>query len=451
MSHGTVRVLLVAGAGAGAARWRTELPVVAGAALQLDQVSSLAAALDRLAVRPYDVALLELAPAAADGLTAVSLVQARFPALPLVVLSDAADGSHARQAALAGADDCLPRRHTTPEQLWHTLRFAIARRRAELGVGLDASPGAGATPGTHTSNRHAELVPGYTLVRLLGRGSMADVFLVRPTTGATASAEDALFALKLLRLHELPPDLAEQFRQRFVREAQLATSFRHPNLVQVLAQQVDARGAPYVVMEYVAGGTIEQRLGELSRLDVATRARLVLHVAEGLAQLHSQGVCHRDVKPANILVSQDLVAKLTDFGIARVPGSTITRSIMGSPAYMSPEAFSSMDLSPASDVFSLGVVAYELLLGKRPFGGENVTTLCREVRTGRPERPRVLQPALPACLERILARMLKKPPQDRYATAGELAADLRAFLAGNALPLQVRDFFNNRLFHPDWR
>jgi serine/threonine-protein kinase len=152
--------------------------------------------------------------------------------------------------------------------------------------------------------------------------------------------------------------------------------------------------------------------------------------AEALAALHEAGIVHRDVKPDNMMVDADMNLKLADFGVARLPGSTmtITQNIMGSPAYLSPEAFLTSRLDHRADIFSLGVVAYELFTGQRPFDGDSLARYAQTTTNDLPPRPSSLVPEFPTRLEEIVSRLLKKSPDERYQQAAEVASDLRAFI-----------------------
>jgi serine/threonine-protein kinase len=157
-------------------------------------------------------------------------------------------------------------------------------------------------------------------------------------------------------------------------------------------------------------------------------------VAAALTAIHAAGICHRDIKPANILVGRGDVVKVTDFGVARLPGSclTVTRQIIGSPSYLSPEACAARPVDHRADLFSLGVVGYELLTGQHPFRGETVAELLDAIPNVRPLAPRKLRPEIPSACQRLLGRLLRKDPEERYQTAREVVAAIDALLADEA-------------------
>ena len=199
---------------------------------------------------------------------------------------------------------------------------------------------------------------------------MGDVYLVRDTVINRKAA------LKTIRVDkDLDPSQVIEMRQRFYREGQTAGQLTHPNIVTVYDLGEDL-GMSYIVMEFVEGGTLAQKM-KLQRLSVAQIKHVLWNAATGLDYAHQNGVFHRDVKPDNIMVSKTGVVKVMDFGIARIMESTLTQtgSVMGTPAYMSPEQVNGQKIDARSDIFSLGVILYELLTGKKPFTGETISSL----------------------------------------------------------------------------
>src|SRR5215212_6206770 len=236
----------------------------------------------------------------------------------------------------------------------------------------------------------------YALGELLGGGGMANVYLAR---------DDVLgrdVALKVLR-GQYAND--EDFVERFRREAKNAAALNHPDIAQVYDQGHTEDGTYYIAMEYVPGGTLAQRIKGEGPLDPGEAAGVASRVADALAVAHARGIVHRDIKPQNVLLSATGEAKVADFGIARAASaSTVTETslILGTAAYMSPEQVRGERVGPASDLYSLGVVLYEM-----------------------PRRPREANPAVPEGMDALTAKLLAKDPGDRYASAAELAEDLR--------------------------
>ncbi|MBL8602268.1 MAG: serine/threonine protein kinase [Myxococcales bacterium] len=258
----------------------------------------------------------------------------------------------------------------------------------------------------------------------IGEGTLAEVYR------ATMTAPRREVAVKFLKASVAP---GSQLGQRFSREATLLAGFTHQNIPQVFAQGQTDDGRPYLVMEFVDGWTLQDvRLqapdGQLPA-DVASI--FALKIARALEHIHLRGVVHRDIKPGNVLVSRRGDVKLADFGLARVLDDPTpeTLGVVGTPAYMSPEQVLGDRLDDASDVFSFGIVFYELLTGRRPFEEEPARTVMQKIRLDRYTTARSILPNLPGMLERILARCLEKNPAHRYPSTGRLCDDLTEFLA----------------------
>jgi hypothetical protein len=271
----------------------------------------------------------------------------------------------------------------------------------------------------------------YRVQAKLGHGGMGIVF-----RGYDPALERTV-ALKVLR-----PDRADpKARQRLVREAQLAASFRHDNVVHVYAVVDPPDGLPYLVMEYLSGPSLARSLHTDDRLDPWVAAAIMAQVADGLEALHRAGLIHRDVKPGNIILDPATGrAKLTDFGLARrgtLAGSLTQEGILaGTPAYMSPEqARGDESLDARSDLYSLGATLYECLTGEAVFRGTPLMILQQVLHDG-PRPPRRLNEAIPRDLETVCLKALAKEPGRRYATARAFAQDLRCVLRGE--PIEAR-------------
>ena len=273
-------------------------------------------------------------------------------------------------------------------------------------------PGGPAGPGTRFGR--------YEVERHLGRGGMGDVYLVHDTTMNRKAA------LKTIRVDtNLSAKQAIEIRQRFYREAQTAGKLTHPNIVTVYDVAEDL-GMSYIVMEFFDGQTLSQ-LMKKSRLNVAQIKHIIYNVGMALAHAHENGVFHRDVKPDNIMVSKTGLVKVMDFGIARVVESDLTKtgSVIGTPAYMSPEQFSGKKIDARSDIFSLGVILYELLAGKKPFTGEDMSSLMFAIIQDTPTPPSVLDSKVDRAWDEILVWALAKDREDRYQTVTDFAQAVR--------------------------
>ena len=252
----------------------------------------------------------------------------------------------------------------------------------------------------------------YELDNGLGRGGMAEVWCARDVR------LDRSVAVKFLA-----PEFSEdpEFLVRFFSEAQSVASLNHPNIVEVL-DFGEFEDRPYLVMEYVAGGSLADLVGQ--PLLPERVLEFIEQAARGAGAAHTNGVVHRDLKPANILLDEDGRPKVADFGIAASTGGermTQTGQAIGSPHYISPEQVSGQTATPASDVYSLGIVLYQLLTGVRPYEHENVTAVAISHVDEEPDPPSDHNEDLDATLDALVLRCLSKSPEDRYADGNELA------------------------------
>jgi serine/threonine-protein kinase len=268
-------------------------------------------------------------------------------------------------------------------------------------------------------------IEGYAVEAVLGRGGMGIVYRARHRK------LNRPVALKMILAgaYASPPD-----RARFQREAEAVAALRHPNVVQVY-DSGEAGGRPYFTMEFVEGGTLADKLAG-TPLAARPAADLVAALAGAVQAAHACGVVHRDLKPANVLLTADGTPKVTDFGLARHveggPELTLSGTRVGTPSYMAPEQAlgRSRAIGPASDIYALGVILYELLTGRPPFMGESAAETERQVIATDPVPPSRLNPRAPRDLETICLKCLHKDPARRYPSAAALADDLRRFLAG---------------------
>jgi serine/threonine-protein kinase len=251
--------------------------------------------------------------------------------------------------------------------------------------------------------------------------------------GVVYRAEDPLLnrtvAIKSILLMEDPPTRAE-YEARFFQEAKAAGGLNHPNLVTI--HDVGREGdVAFMAMELLEGTDLRAMMAR-GRVPLPLVLDIMAQAADGLAHAHEHGVVHRDIKPGNIMVVRGQVAKIMDFGIARVRASDVktqTGAILGSPRYMSPEQVTGQPADRRSDIFSLGVVLHELAAGEPPFTAPTVTQLMHQIATATPRPPSATNPAVPPMLDLIVAKALEKQPDARYQSTAELAADLRACLA----------------------
>jgi hypothetical protein len=286
-----------------------------------------------------------------------------------------------------------------------------------------------------------EMLGNYRIEALLGSGGMGEVYR------ATHVRLNRPAAIKILHAH-LAAD--PSFQARFVREAQAAAALRHPNIVEVFDFGEQA-GRAYLVMELVPDGSLRTLLRRAAQpgWSLALGLELVRQAAEGLAYAHRQGMVHRDIKPDNLLLQrrgQEAAAdqyalKISDFGLAKLTEGggelTATGVVMGTPAYMSPEQCQGAPLDARSDLYSLGVVLYEVATGAPPFAVKSLSEAVFKHISAPPPPPRQLRPDLPLELEQVILRCLAKKPEERYATGTELAQALDSALSDTELATVV--------------
>ncbi|HEX3091283.1 MAG TPA: serine/threonine-protein kinase [Candidatus Angelobacter sp.] len=270
----------------------------------------------------------------------------------------------------------------------------------------------------------------YEIVAELGRGNMGAVFRARDPK------IDRTVAIKTIAVPAGAAKDFDHYRQRFFREAQAAGRLSHPGIVIIYdVGEDEAAHTPFIVMECVDGKSLDHLVaaspsGALPR---ASTLELVQHIAEALDYAHNQGIVHRDIKPANIMVTAAGQPKIADFGIAKLAlaDTTLPGQVVGTPAYMSPEQLNGKAVDGRSDLFSLGVIAYWLLTGIKPFDGDTLTEICAQVVTKDPAPPSQVTPGISQDHDYVLSRALSKDPALRYQRGGEFAADLEDLRAGN--------------------
>ena len=261
----------------------------------------------------------------------------------------------------------------------------------------------------------------YELTAELGKGAMGVVYkALDPMLGRTV-------AIKTINMEEAEQDGQAEYEARLYQEARAAGSLNHPNVV-IIHDIGKSNNLVYMAMEYVEGSELRDMLLEGQPLAPGKALDIAAQVADGLAYAHEHQVVHRDIKPANIMITPQGRAKIADFGIARMRSNqtrTQTGVILGSPKYLSPEQVVGKRADHRSDIFSLGVILYQMLTGVTPFNGENISALMYQITNHAPPPPSSVNARVPIMLDYIVAKALAKMPDERYQTAPEFAGDLR--------------------------
>lgn len=376
------------------------------------------AALDLLERERIDLVLSDVDMPLLSGIDLLREIRERGRRVPVIVITGKPEIDAAVECIKVGAFDYVSK------------PFTLDRIDTVVRAALAGAPATSDISGSTTVMRQMpSFLVDYEIMDTLGEGNMGIVFLARKKIrGRYRSC-----AIKLYKAGEYNPEEFERAQKRFLQEAKALATVKHPNIVKILEFGLDEKARlHYIVMEYVRGKPLVAYLANPKLLEYGQKAKIIRQVAKALAAIHKLNICHRDIKPANIMVDDALRVKVTDFGIAKLPDSLLTHQseLMGSPAYMAPESFVSANVDSRADIFSLGIVAYELFLGQHPFSGDSTVQTWDRIRHHAPPDPRQVDPDLPPAIAHILDKMLQKNVHQRYGTASELQRDLGQFLAG---------------------
>jgi len=391
-----------------------------------------------------DLALVEVSLPRLDGYTLLDRMKSAVGTanVPVILLAARSDAMTVNRGLMLGAEDVLTKPIDVVTLLTKIDRILglverdperIARRGAELAELEGAAP-AGQTgeelPVVEVEHRSADTLKAgdvlgerFKLLALVGSGGMGSVFK------ALDKALEEVVALKVLRDRGLEDsDVAEQ---RFKQEIKLARRITHPHVVRIF-DFMELEGIQIISMEYVEGITLKQLIQDKGAVELGFGLRVMLQVCAALTSAHALNVVHRDIKPHNVLINDQGVAKVLDFGIARMQnaqGLTRDGRSFGTPEYMSPEQIMGKPQDHRTDIYSLGCMMYEAFTGFTVFPVDSAMSVAMKQVQDEPELPRVKNPNLPEALELILVKMLNKNPELRYQTARELDATVRAAFA----------------------
>ncbi|HEX5854739.1 MAG TPA: serine/threonine-protein kinase [Thermoanaerobaculia bacterium] len=275
----------------------------------------------------------------------------------------------------------------------------------------------------------------YEIVEKIGVGGFGtvykgrDPFIKRSVAIKTCQSED------------------EEIKKRFFREAEFAGNLHHRNVTTIYDFGVTDEGTPYIVQEFLTGEDLDKAIKKKQPLTLARKLQILIDVCDGLGYAHAAGIIHRDIKPSNIRILEDGTVKIMDFGIAKsmLSASTLTQTgiTLGTASYLAPEQIRGEDLDPRTDIFSLGVLAYEILTGQKPFTGDHISTVLYKIMNEMPAPPSSLDPALPRGLDATILRALEKDRTNRFSSCAELRAACTSLLqnvpAGPAFQMPVSD------------
>ncbi len=397
-----MRQLLLAEDDEALSRILTRMLVEAG--YSVDAVLRGDEARDRLATQEYDVILSDINMPGMKGPELLKECRRRWPYAEVILITGEPELASAVQCMKDGAFDYLSK-PAEPEVLLGKVASAVASSVAKREM-------------TGSTALTPPVPPGIQTVRCLGSGAMGIVLLVEK--------EGQQFAMKILRTDQPHEDSGAAHR-RFYREAAILSGIDHPGIVRVFDWGTTPTAQPFILMEYVEGSTLE-RLALDHCLTTAQKLDLLRQVTGALQFIHRRAIIHRDIKPGNVLVTADLKAKLTDFGIARFTSLrsslTLPGIIIGSPAYMAPETFADAEPDRVSDIFSLGVLSYELLTGNSPFRRGNLQQLVHSLTYDTPIPVSTLAPDLPGAVQDLVMRMIAKVPAERCQWVDEFLAAL---------------------------
>lgn len=255
-----------------------------------------------------------------------------------------------------------------------------------------------------------------------------DPMLDRPVALKTIPLDFALSAAEI-----------RQLKERLIQEAKAAGKLSHPNIVTVY-DVGEQEGLHYIAMEYLSGYTLEEFIKKKGQLNYRIAAKIIMRTCEALGYAHGHGIVHRDIKPSNIMLLEDFHVKVMDFGVARLGATSLTQShvALGTPHYISPEQLEGKTADRRSDIFSLGVVVYELLTKQKPFQGENISTLMYRILNYDPPPPSTLDHKIPPVFDQIVAKAMEKKPEERFQDTEEITKVLVEFISSFVVTRSIR-------------
>ena len=380
---------------------------------QVDLCESSGEALERLIDFKYNLMLIDSKLPGITGPELLKYCKEHHPMVEVILITGNPELEEAVASVKSGAFDYLSKPFTV-QKLLETVEKALAHQKevfsGQLGDGFRGL----------NIDAVIRCFPHLKISKTLGAGSTGVVLL--------AEQDRKKYALKILRPRADWENNADSIN-RFLREEKLLARIDHPNVIKIhesgIAQE---ENLPYILMEYVEGKLLNYYIKE-KKLKLEQKIFIISQIASALVAVHKFGILHRDVKPGNVMVGEGHIAKLFDFGIAAVKDSSVssTHEVIGSPAYMAPEVFDrDSTVDNRADIFSLGVMFYELITGIKPFQGHSVDAMVEAIKSSRPVEPSKIVPELPPFVQDVLAGMLNKNPEERFGSASEVLHSLNS-------------------------
>jgi DNA-binding response OmpR family regulator len=352
----------------------------------------------------FDLAISDINMPGKSGREFFRICQKEYPEMHIILMTGLPELGDAVNTVKEGAYYYLPK-PIDLKFLLSLLKKAIAEKEKKYE--------------TADIGKMRNLASDYKVIRSLGSGASGVVLLVEKNK--------VFYAMKVLRNWNETIHRDSEKMLRFVREAETLSKISNEHIVKIFDHNLNKPDdSPYIIMEYVEGSSLNQCLSERP-LNIDQKISIILQIANALECVHAYGVLHRDIKPENILITKDLRVKITDFGICHIPDSSLTMvdEILGSPSYMAPESFdASKKIDVRSDIFSLGIISYEMLTGAKPYEGDTVLQVMDSIKNKNPKAPTKLNPAIPLWMQDILCKMLDKNPDNRFSDTGEVVKEI---------------------------
>ncbi len=367
-------------------------------------------AFENLTVNEYDILLLDGNLEGISGFEFLKYTKIHYPLMEVIIISGNTDMIKAINSLKDGAFDYIEKPFTQENIIDTVERALVHKKTKEKDI-------------VQKEERLEEsILPDYKFVRTIGAGAMGFVSLMENRNNPADQK-----ALKILKDEEMEDMSQDKKIARFLRESEIMKDIDNLNVVKIYKSCIYKEKTSYILMEYVDGSSLKNFINK-NNLDLKEKILIIKKIAIALDVVHRKGVLHRDLKPDNIVLTKELEPKLLDFGIARVANSDLTMNyeILGSPAYLPPEAFevSSSKLNEQGDIFSLGVLSYELLTGQKPFLGDTIVLLTNEIQNSKPIHPSKINKEVTERMSMILAKMLEKKLEDRYLSCLEIVKDI---------------------------